>query len=358
VFDIEMLPAREGDSLWVEYGDPAAPSRILIDCGYKTTCDEILERYRRIGGGLVLELFVITHIDGDHIAGALPFITADEVTSGGVREVWFNERTQLLGILGPKQGSTFAGSIRSKHLSWNLAFGGERKPVIVPNDGKLPQTTLPGGMRLTLLSPGPDQLSRLRAAWPAYLDALLDGKAVSQTKKRRKKTGILGPVPVDELAKASFRRAVTPANGSSIAFLAEYTDVFDHGKEKKVLFCGDAIEPVLVDSITRLLKERGGAPRLQLDAVKVSHHGSRGNTSPRLLSLLDSPRYLLSSNGDKTEHPDPETIAWILRAPRAEDRRLELFFNYETRFNERWRGAGKPDNYVGHFGDGTNRVRL
>ena len=30
---IEMLPANQGDCLWIEYGDPKKPRQILIDGG-------------------------------------------------------------------------------------------------------------------------------------------------------------------------------------------------------------------------------------------------------------------------------------------------------------------------------------
>ena len=33
MFKIEMLPAGHGDSLWIEYGDPRCPHRILVDGG-------------------------------------------------------------------------------------------------------------------------------------------------------------------------------------------------------------------------------------------------------------------------------------------------------------------------------------
>jgi hypothetical protein len=34
---IEMLPAQQGDALWIEYGDPAKPRLVLIDGGTKPT---------------------------------------------------------------------------------------------------------------------------------------------------------------------------------------------------------------------------------------------------------------------------------------------------------------------------------
>ncbi len=70
---LEMLPAGHGDCLWIEYGDPGNPRRVLIDGGTKGTYKKALrpklqtlpDDKRRF------ELLVVTHIDADHIAGAL-----------------------------------------------------------------------------------------------------------------------------------------------------------------------------------------------------------------------------------------------------------------------------------------------
>ena len=45
MFTIDMLPANEGDALWVEYGAGDGPiRRILIDCGRKTAYRAVAER--------------------------------------------------------------------------------------------------------------------------------------------------------------------------------------------------------------------------------------------------------------------------------------------------------------------------
>ena len=74
IFTLELLPARFGDAIWVEYGDPQSPHRMLIDGGARpTTCATIVELMNaRIGAADPdFELIVLTHIDGDHITGLL-----------------------------------------------------------------------------------------------------------------------------------------------------------------------------------------------------------------------------------------------------------------------------------------------
>jgi hypothetical protein len=45
-------------------------------------------------------------------------------------------------------------------------------------------------------------------------------------------------------------------------------------------------------------------PRLRFDAIKLPHHGSMGNVSADWLRLVETPRWLLSTNGDVFDHPD------------------------------------------------------
>jgi hypothetical protein len=137
--------------------------------------------------------------------------------------------------------------------------------------------------------------------------------------------GLLGAAPsLDRLLKRQFKIDPAKANGSSIAVLAEYAG-------KSALLLADAHPDVIADSLRRLCTARG-VKRLAVDAVKVSHHGSRANTNEALLKLITSPRYLISTNGAQFRHPDKECLARIIKLgkPRA------LYFNYASRFTNPW----------------------
>jgi hypothetical protein len=45
IFRIDMLPGREGDCLWIEYGDEDRPRRILIDGGRKVAWNTLKKRF-------------------------------------------------------------------------------------------------------------------------------------------------------------------------------------------------------------------------------------------------------------------------------------------------------------------------
>ena len=90
MFEIEMLPARQGDALWLEYGDAAHPRRALIDAGTPETWDALQARIAALDpGDRHFELLIVSHIDKDHIGGVIPLLedTALGITFG---DVWFN----------------------------------------------------------------------------------------------------------------------------------------------------------------------------------------------------------------------------------------------------------------------------
>jgi hypothetical protein len=75
---------------------------------------------------------------------------------------------------------------------------------------------------------------------------------------------------------------------------------------------------------------------LRLDAFKISHHGSKNNTSAKLLSLVDCRRFLISTNGSRHGHPDQEAIARIVYRNHQNTEPTELYFNYRTTRNSVW----------------------
>ena len=160
-FRIELLPALHGDCIWIEYGDPTAPTRILIDGGPIGAYKALDTRVAKLKpGDREIELLAITHVDGDHIEGAVRLI-ADKSSILSFREVWFNgwrHFEEVRGLLGPVQGE-FLSALIARFIGdkrWNAAKPFSGGPLIV-GEGALPVATLEGGMKLTLLSPTPEK---------------------------------------------------------------------------------------------------------------------------------------------------------------------------------------------------------
>jgi beta-lactamase superfamily II metal-dependent hydrolase len=330
-FDIEMLPAGHGDCLWIEYGDAGSTHRCLVDCGTQQTTKELLRRVGTVPQHQrSLELFVMSHIDSDHIGGALPLFKA---VQRGLKfgDVWFNGWRQLSGQLGARQGEMFSTAIQDFELPWNEWRDGGA--VVVDGD-ELPVYVLPGGMTLTLLSPTPSQLKKLAPVWTREMRryGLEPGSRVDYSRFLK---GIpSASTDVDELADSAFAGDKGVPNGTSIAVLAEFGGA-------AALLAADAHAPVLGASIQTLLRQRGGK-RLRLDAFKVSHHASQNNLSSELLQLLDCRRYLVSTNGDHFCHPDREAIGRIIKYG---GDRPALHFNYRSKYNEVWERPDLQERY-------------
>lgn len=359
MFRIEMLPANEGDCLWIEYGNASNPRRLIIDAGRK-------ESYRALGDRLAgltepVELFVMTHIDDDHIFGAVPLFADERFNHSLFKDVWYNGYTHLDSTiarrpppdtLGPVNGEIFAALIQRERFPWNESFD-HGATIVVPKTGKLPAIELEDEMKLTLLSPSWSSLTALKRFWEKELEELEnidldpgDAEAALEifADRRALQPDVLGAlIDVEDLVEQPYESDTKEPNGSSIAFLAEHDG-------HAVLFTGDAHPPLLEQSIKRLLEERGQRV-LTLDAFKVSHHGSKKNTSAELLDLVDCRRFLISTDGSRHSHPHQETIARILHRYYQNSEPTELYFNYSTKQNSVWDDDDLRQewNYLTHY---------
>ena len=86
----------------------------------------------------------------------------------------------------------------------------------------------------------------------------------------------------------------------------------------------------------------GAQEKIVFDAIKISHHGSRSNTSVRLLELIDSPIFLISTMGKKHGHPDMPVLLEIVKRNASfkrkiyfseNNKRIETLKKFEEKIN-------------------------
>jgi hypothetical protein len=343
MYRIHMLPALFGDCLWVDYGDAPDPKVMLIDAGtagtWKSLRRKIVDRIQMSGKRLRIELFVVTHVDRDHIGGAVKFLEELGTLDVEIGEVWFNGWHHLnesspplhKDQLGPKDGEQLSALLLEAGIPWNSRF--HRSAVVVPESGELPVFAF-DGLTITLLSP--DQ-KKLDALVPVWMDEVTEANLIPGEAYVIARSDALGTPSVETLAALDFEMDGAPANGSSIAFLAR------HG-ETTVLFGADAHPDILLRSLARVESSQlaGG-----IAALKMSHHGSKANTSSDLLEILDAEHYLVSTNGSVFGHPDQEAIARVLvQGGKAKF----LHFNYRVATTEPWALEGADFHCTAHYG--------
>lgn len=328
MFRIQMLPARQGDALLVEYGpDAATPHRILVDGGTPGTKADLEARLLQLGPPPIrFDLLVITHVDGDHIGGVLELLE-DRPDIATFDDVWFNAWRHLpanaVEPLGPVQGERLTTWLADHGTPWNVAF--DTGAVVVPDDGGLPERPLADGMRLTLLTPWSAELATLRPVWEREVRAagLEPGMPYAEGEEVPTTVAALGPPPtgedVERWAATPFSEDRSEANGASISLLLEFDG-------RSALLTGDAHSTPLVRGLDRLLPARG-LERLEVDVFKLPHHGSQRNVSTQLLERVRAGAYLFSTNGAQYGHPDLEAVARVALVGEG----TRLCFNYGDR---------------------------
>ena len=301
-------------------------------------------------GERVLDVVVVTHIDSDHIAGMLPLLAREDVEVG---DVWFNalqqlpeqdERLTRSVAEGEDLVELLTGASRSKPLPWNRIVDG--RAVATEGDRTFRELEPAGGPKITLLSPTPKRLLALRRIWDRALTRAQRGEPEEAEPPSP-------PEPLGDLeALAATRTAndTSVPNGSSIAFLLEH-------RGASCLLGADAFPTVLGGGLWALANARGGRP-VPVDAVKLPHHGSQKNVGAKLLTLVSSQQFLVSTSGERFGHPDDVSLA---RAVTAGGPGTTIWFNYPpTAKTQRW---ADPDlearcELTTHFADAEGGTRL
>jgi len=342
---IEMLPAEFGDCLLVGCHRDGEVHWLLIDGGTPGTAGVLRGRLAALPGGEV-DLLVVTHLDADHIGGIVELLSGPDCC---VRfaDIWFNGLRHLPPPPGAARGfaqaetltSVLTGSAGGDALPWNAAWNGE---AIVraddhPKTGEAladpPCITTSWGLTITLLSPTPKRLTALWRGWDKYLQAARKGESCPQTYQDRSRSADAGR-GLEDLAATPSKKDDTAPNGSSIAFLLEFGG-------RSCLFAADAFATVLYAALARLARLRK-VDRLELDAIKLPHHGSQANVLLPLFDVVRARHYLVSTNGARFEHPDDPAIARVITRGGPDH---TIWFNYRSEQTRRWERVGGCEPY-------------
>ncbi len=325
---IKFLEAGKGDCFLISFIDDANNKRnILIDGGVSRTyydsthnrngelkleIDKIKENKEQI------DLLILTHIDEDHICGLLKWFEMDEKAHEVVKDVWFNSGKLIADYLSEPENPDLQLGLNifnSPYTSVSQAINFEEyllnnniwERKIIKEGTNIRQS----GVDIKVLSPNDEQLKKLLKEYKKKTGdlAYTSGKSKDWHKSFK------------ELIEDEKENYVEPKDGSlpnqsSISFILTV-------ENKSFLFSADAPSEQIVKALDVLGYSKESP--LEVEFMKVSHHGSQNSTSNELLEIIKTNNYLISTDSSGHAHPDKRTLARILRFnPNA-----FFHFNYE-----------------------------
>lgn len=379
--EIYLTQASLGDCILIRCGEEQKKVNILIDSGlsinnFERAINIIEDNNEKI------DLCMFTHDDNDHILGAKKLIdkiikhkeldkcekSYNEILSIPEERMIFNfgenvksellaaedmhEMIEILSNEGfdyKKVGLVLADEENKNksektwsnviQLRWQAIDGIVKSEVIKnPTDNDL--KTDKEHLEIVILSPDKDILKKyVKNAWNDIEDIKLaseNNKGIKNEWSKSIEYWINHDSKIGDDGKLS--------NMASIAFLIKYNGLVG-------LLSGDAHPDVIVRYAKEYLKNNNlDCNHMNLDFVKLPHHGSSHNINKEFIEFFRTDTYLLSTCGSRTyKHPGKVTFAQILKCNN-NNQCIDVYTNYSwwMKFEEWQQGdINKIDDYTG-----------
>jgi hypothetical protein len=364
-FSLEVLKAYQGDCFLLHFGSKDEPGLVLIDGGpdkvYHPSLKPRLRKIKEARGpagepSLSVDLLMVSHIDEDHIQGLLDLMKDEVKTIDdqqppllNVLDLWHNSFDEIID----HSSNDLTASMKNQFGEAAVSGGGElpedkkleveeacsKHPEVVASslkvlasiaqgfrlrldaeklgitrnmefDGKLIQASQNGeakdiaqGLKFTVVGPMAPELEELQQEHLKWLEDL---------KKHGK------PIPQ---ALAAYIDESVP-NLSSIVVLAEFGG-------KCMLLTGDARGDKILQGLqlTGLLGP-GPDSTINVDLLKVPHHGSSNNLDQDFFKRIIAKHYVFSGNGDYG-NPERETMEMLWNARGDADYTVHLTYSID-----------------------------
>lgn len=348
---------------------------IMVDCGmYTKTLKEYLQTtlHNRI------DLLIATHIDGDHIQGITSMLKNHEGLSVG--EIWYNcyrrnknvEQIELsdqqkaileqiqkampveFDAINYREVSAPQGKTLAKTILDNPELKAVWKIEYITYDSE--DFVIPGGFgKIVFLAPRQESLEAIDSqfkdefnkyfmqVWKEgianseelqellirFVDAFKDkyvSKQISAKKEIVYDASFVKKQANEEDTDGS------DTNYSSIAFMIECG-------EHKIAMLGDSFASTIEKAIDN--KYVDFAKPIECDAIKVSHHGSNGNSSKSLFERINSHKYFIPG-GKGEKYPSWGTLGRIAETCKDEEDKL-IVFSHSCAITQKMNELGDED---------------
>lgn len=303
----KMLNVRYGDCFIISCKNfKDEDINILVDGGprgsYKKVLKDELKELRK------LDYIFVTHIDHDHIKGIIELFQDTEMLNRlKIKRIYFNDYDSIVKFEPNINTSADERDILSGLINkFNNSKSREEEKIEVKSC-YVSENDIEDGL-IYILSPDKNNLSNLKDAW---------------TNTRRCEEDDYNQ-SIESLIEEEIKDdqdTINVENSSSIAFLLE-------AEGKKILMMGDADPSVVVKS----LKNKYGLPtqgiidkKIEVDVVKLSHHGGKNSVNNEFLETIKCDKYLISTDGSYYGHPYKKTLAHIIKK---QSKPVTFYLNY------------------------------
>lgn len=300
--EIKIFQVFCGDCISIIFNDKEDKTHsIIIDAGYPITYQRTLKQ--EIANLKEIDLFVITHMDNDHIGGMSSLI--NEYPIPPIKEFWFNHcpagievSTQMTNKISVGQALKLRDYLSKTSLLSPTILQGFEHQI--------------GFANLKVLSPNVKSYEKYANLFPTDET---ENEFLSKISAKENDYSS----SIESFRDEILTEDISIPNGGSIAFLFELLGF-------KMLFLADAHPSVIVEGLNRLGFSKDN--KISVDYVKLSHHGSAFNISEALINIIDCKNYIISTDGGKHQLPNKKTLSKIILNP--ENKGLNFIFNYDN----------------------------
>lgn len=296
ITEITMLKAYSGDCILIKtFTTENKEFIILIDGGTSSTFDYYLKK--ELEKIEIINILILTHIDSDHIGGLIKMFQNSIIDKIIIDEIWMNF-PELVNVSNGElisfgQANTFKDLIiRKKPKTIIKSISTNNKNIII------------NGLIFTILSPTQEILDTLFSKWEYSSSISTQNENISISFEDNTFNNDLRSLSLNSFNPSTLIDEDIK-NAASISFLLICPD-------KSILLLADSRPEIIEHELENL--GFANNKKLVCNYMKISHHGSKNNTSNSLLGRINCLNYIISTNGGSSrhKHPSRETIARLV----------------------------------------------
>ena len=390
IFSLDVRRAHKGDCLLLHIGSKSDPGLVLIDGGprdvYLPQLKPRLQKIKTSQEPLLVDVLMVSHVDDDHIRGILD-LTKEEIALNDAR------RPQLLNVQSFWHNS-FDAIIDEDPKDLTAFFKEQFGEAAASGSGELPQDKIVEVQDESseddpeVVASGLKVLASIEQGFRLRQDAdrlefarnpEFGGKLIMARKNANAieiahglKFTVVGPMEpeLQALHKKHIKWLVDlkKKGKSPPAALAAYVDksvanlssivVLAELEGKRMLLTGDARGDKILKGLQAVgLLASGSNSKLEIDLLKVPHHGSANNLDNDFFERIIAKHYVFSGNGEHG-NPEREALQMLLNARGDDDYTVHFTYpvseidaerknDWQIQQNrEKKRKTNKPDTKV------------